>query len=211
MYFKMINDEKIVCSPSQFENDDIFYLCKVHKDLIEHQMYLNYFIMNIENIIKCYFDMFNNNKYQLRHKSIATIKEMYNGLLFFSRGNHIITSDYFLKYGLEYVYTSDKYPELKNKIITIRTDFNLVTNCFLLHLHIDGMELMKKPRKRTIKIKDIEKIDRLIDSMVDDYMKNFYEQITVIKNKLTMLDDISLHNLIVSSGKYYPVSLISPP
>ena len=116
MYFKIINDTKIVCSPSQFENDYIFYLCKVNKDLIEHQMYLNYFIMNIENIIKCYFEMFSKSKYQLRYKTNASIKEMYNGLLFFSRGNHIITSDYFLKYGLEYVYASDKYPELKSEL-----------------------------------------------------------------------------------------------
>lgn len=203
MYFKIINDDKIVCSPSQFEYDYIFYLYKVDKDLIENQMYLNYFIMNIENIIKCYFEMFSKSKYQLRYKTNASIKEMYNGLSFFSRGNHIITSDYFDEYGMDYVYTSDKYPELNNKILNIRIDFNIVTNCFLLHLHIDGMSLMKKPRKKSIKIKDIEKIDKLIDSMVDDYMKNFYEQIAVIKNKLTMLDDISLHNLIVSSGKYY--------
>ena len=48
---------------------------------------------------------------------------------------------------------------------------------------------MKKPRKRSIKIKDIGEIDKLIDNMVDDYMKKFYEQITVIKNKLTILNN----------------------
>ena len=41
------------------------------------------------------------------------------------------------------------------------------------------------------------------DNMVDDYMKKIYDQIAVIKNKLTMLDDISLHNLVVLTGKYY--------